>query len=341
MERPLSATRSLASVAAAAALLVASSLSSDLALAGRLERDMAGARQQATRGACQDSAQDALRSCRNGARASYWLALARCDNAPGTEDGASATRASAGARGGCDKAARQDQRDALALCSDQFDARARICDALGGGPYDPAVDPANFSTTIDNPYDPMKPGTTFVYEGDRANGHEHDELHVTNETRKIDGVECVAVRDTSTLDGVLSEDTIDWFAQDLTGNVWYFGEESKQYSDGVLVGIEGSFLAGVDGAKPGIIMEANPKVGDLYRQEFSIGVAEDLGQVVGLNQSEQVPYTGPFSNALETFEFEALDPSSTEHKFYVPHVGFVLSVDDQTGERSELVSISP
>ena len=85
----------------------------------------------------------------------------------------------------------------------------------------------------------------------------------------------------------------------------------------------------------------NPKVGDLYRQEFSIGVAEDLGQVVGLKQSEKVPYTGPFSNALETFEFEALDPSSTEHKFYVPHVGFVLSVDDQTGERSELVSISP
>jgi hypothetical protein len=262
-------------------------------------------------GTCQAVTQDALRSCRNGARASYFLALARCDNPSATGSDATSTQRAAGSKAtDCDKAARQDQRDALSLCSDQFDARAAICDQLGGGVYAPPIDPANLTTTIDNPFDPMKPGTTFVYEGDTTNGREHNEVHVTIETRKIDCVECVAVRDTSTLDGVL-------------------------------VGIAGSFLAGVDGAEPGIIMEASPKVGDLYRQEFSISVAEDLGQVVGLNQSEKVPYTGPFSNALETFEFEALDPGSTEHKFYAPHVGFVLSVDDQTGERSELVSISP
>ena len=88
-------------------------------------------------------------------------------------------------------------------------------------------------------------------------------------------------------------------------------------------------------------MEANPRLGDVYRQEFAIGVAEDMAQVAGLHQSEHLPYTGPFSNALRTFEFSALDPGSTEHKFYVPNLGFVLSVDDQTGERSELVSVMP
>ena len=290
--------------------------------------------------ACRDVAQDALRSCKNSARASFWLALARCDNGAGV-DAAATAKASATKPNDCDKAAAQDQKDALSACSDQADARNQVCDQLGGGVYDPAIDPANFTTKIDNPYDPMKPGTTFVYEGDTANGHEHDEVHVTSDTRNILGVDCVAVRDTSTLDGVLSEDTIDWIVQDLAGNVWYFGEEAKQYSDGVLVGIEGSWMAGVNDAKPGIIVEAMPKVGDIYRQEFSVGVAEDMGQVVGLNQSESVPFTGAFSNALETFEFSGLEPDSTEHKFYVPNVGFVLSVDDQTGERSELVSVTP
>jgi len=119
----------------------------------------------------------------------------------------------------------------------------------------------------------MKRGTTFVYEGQTENGLDHDEVHVTNQTRMIDGVTCVAVQDTDTVAGMLSEDTTDWFAQDTDGNVWYFGEQAKQYSDGVLVGIEGSWMAGVNDAKPGIVMEANPKVGDLYRQEFAIGVA--------------------------------------------------------------------
>jgi len=290
-------------------------------------------------GACQDVTQDAFRSCQNQARAAYWLALARCDNGGGTGDNAAAARAAK--QDACDKAARQDLKDARDQCSAQLAKRSEICDALGGGVYDPTIDPANFTTNIDNPYALLTPGKTFVYEGDTANGHEHDEVHVTSDTRLIDGVTCVVVQDTVTLDGVLSEDTTDWYAQDLAGNVWYFGEQAKQYSDGVLVGIEGSWMAGVNGAKPGIVVEANPKVGDLYRQEFSIGVAEDMAQVVGLNQSESVPFTGAFANALETFEFSGLEPDSTEHKFYVPNVGFVLSIDDQTGERSELVNITP
>jgi hypothetical protein len=327
-------SRGLRSLAVAAAILIGGPAAMAAVVA-------TGTKTKHSTGACQDATQDALRSCRSNARASYWLALARCDNAADSDDDSFAANASAAGRSDCGKAARQDQRDALSSCSDQFDARIQICDDLGGGPYDPPIDPANFSTNISNPYDPMKPGTTFVYEGDTLNGHEHDEVHVTNETRTILGVVCVAVQDTSTLDGVLSEDTTDWFAQDTVGNVWYFGEQAKQYSDGVLVGIEGSWMAGVNGAKPGIVVEANPKVGDIYRQEFSIGVAEDIGQVVGLSRSENVPYTGAFTNALETFEFSGLEPDSTEHKFYVPNVGFVLSVDDQTGERAELVSITP
>src|SRR6185369_9184112 len=117
---------------------------------------------------------------------------------------------------------------------------------------------------------PLVPGTTFVYEGQTADGFGHDEFAVTHNTKVILGVTCVEVHDVATLDGDVVEDTLDWFAQDNAGNVWYFGENSKQLEDGLVVGVEGSWTAGIDGAKPGIVMEAAPAVGDVYRQEFSV-----------------------------------------------------------------------
>src|SRR5262249_39339448 len=139
----------------------------------------------------------------------------------------------------------------------------------------PVIDPSNFVGVINNPYLPMVPGTTFTYVSQTADGVETNVVFVTHNTKVILGVTCTEVHDTVTLNGELTEDTLDWLAQDKQTNVWYFGENTKQLAGGLVVGLEGAFTAGVDGAKPGIIMEGNPKVGDFYRQEFSPGEAED------------------------------------------------------------------
>src|SRR5207249_2353307 len=126
-------------------------------------------------------------------------------------------------------------------------------------------------------------------------GVETNVVFATHNTKVILGVTCIEVHDTVTLNGELTEDTLDWFAQDKQTNVWYFGENTKQLEGGLVVGLEGAFTSGVDGAKPGIVMEGNPKVGDFYRQEFSLGEAEDQAEVVSLNESVTVP-KGTFNN---------------------------------------------
>ncbi len=185
-------------------------------------------------------------------------------------------------------------------------------------PYSPHIDPADFTTTIDNKYFPLKPGTTFVYEG----SGERDVFAVTSDTKKVMGVECVVVLDEAWEDGKLIERTYDWHAQDKEGNVWYFGEDTKEYKNGKVVTSKGSWEAGVDGAKPGIIMQAHPKVGQSYRQEYYPGEAMDMAKVLSLNESVAVPY-GSFDHALETKEWTPLEPGLVEHKYYAPGVGFV------------------
>ena len=141
------------------------------------------------------------------------------------------------------------------------------------------------------------------------------------------------------VDGELAEDTFDWYAQDSSGNVWYFGEDSKEYEDGVFVGTEGSWQAGVDGAKPGIIMKANPQIGDSYRQEYYLDEAEDMGKVIKLNESTSVPY-GSFDGVLVILEWNPLEPKVIEHDYYAPGVGAILEVVVKGGsERVELVEI--
>jgi hypothetical protein len=185
-------------------------------------------------------------------------------------------------------------------------------------PYAPHIDPADFTTTIDNEYFPLKPGTTFVYEG----GAERDEFAVTSDTKRVMGVECVVIVDKAWEEGKLVERTYDWHAQDKEGNVWYFGEDTKEYENGKVVSTKGSWEAGVDGAKPGIIMPADPKVGETYRQEYYKGEAEDMAKVLDLNESVTVPY-GSFDHVLETKEWTPLEPGYVEHKYYAPGVGFV------------------
>jgi len=210
---------------------------------------------------------------------------------------------------------------------------------VGDEPYDPVINPADFVAQIDNQYLPLTPGTTFVYEGETEDGKERIEVSVTHETKEILGVTCTVVSDKVWVDGELAEDTLDWFAQDKDGNVWYFGEDSKEYEDGKVVSTEGSWEAGVDGAKPGIIMKANPQVGDAYRQEYYEDEAEDMAEVLSLNESVSVAY-GSFENCLKTQEWTPLEPDIVENKYYAPGVGVILELAvEGESERVELVEV--
>jgi len=216
----------------------------------------------------------------------------------------------------------------LAACSGRSSRTSQPAET----PYAPVIDPANFIAGVDNPYFPLKPGTTFVYEGKTEKGNEHNEAYVSFETKVILGVTCLVVSDTVKVDGVLEEATLDWYAQDKQGNVWYFGEDSKEYKGGKVVSTKGSWEGGVKGALPGIVVEANPKVGDTYRQEYYKGEAEDMASVEGLSESVSVPY-GSYSDLLMTKEWSALDSLPVfENKYYAKGVGFLMTKGDQTGE---------
>mgnify|MGYP001565585237 FL=1 len=222
---------------------------------------------------------------------------------------------------------------------------AALCVALisGGtacplGGYNPFIIPAFFVSVIDNPYFPLVPGTTFFFEADTPDGFEEVETIVTHDTKKILGVTCVVVHDIARLDGEIIEDTLDWYAQDCHGNVWYFGEYSETFQNGIVTGTEGSWEAGVDGAKPGIVMKANPKVGETYRQEYYAGVAEDMADVLSLNRLVIVQF-GKFSDCLKTRDYSPLDTTLNEFKYYAPGVGQVLTKEGE-GVRVELVNVT-
>jgi hypothetical protein len=192
---------------------------------------------------------------------------------------------------------------------------------------------------ITNRYFPLKPGTTFIYQGETDAGIERTVLRVQHQTATILGVECTQVHDTVYVDGVVTEDTLDWYAQDKQGNVWYFGESTQELEDGRPVSIEGSWRAGVDGARPGIIMKAHPAAGDVYRQEFLLGSAEDLAEVLSLAGHANASAATCHGNCLITHEFTPIEPDLNERKYYAPNVGFILEVDQKTGRRSELIDI--
>jgi hypothetical protein len=204
------------------------------------------------------------------------------------------------------------------------------------------LDPADFTTRIDNPYWPMRPGSRWVYRETAPDGaRQRVVVTVTRRTKLIaNGVTARVVRDVVTEKGALVEVTDDWYAQDRAGNVWYLGEATAEYEDGRVVTTAGSFEAGVDGAQAGILMPARPRPGLSYRQEYYAGKAEDRAAVVSLRERVEVPfgYFGP-GHVLMTRDLNPLSPRTQELKFYARGVGPVLAIGVSSGaDREELVS---
>ena len=187
----------------------------------------------------------------------------------------------------------------------------------------PAINSDDFVTVINNPYFPLDPGTTFIYKPlDEDNVV--DTMEVTFDTKEILGVTCIVVHDWETVDGELTEDTYDWYAQDKYGNVWYFGEDTTAFLDDGTISKEGSWEAGKNGAEAGIIMLADPIAGLSYQQEYSKDIAEDMAKVLRLDARVSLENGDSFEDCLKTKEWTPLNPGVIENKYYAPGVGLVL-----------------
>jgi len=282
--------------------------------------------------ACSSTTRAAYSACLFDSLDSYWISIGKCRNERDAAD-----------RIECNKDARAGLAEGYGQCFSQRTARADLCDELGQSPYDPSFEPGNFvdprevgKTVAPNPYFPLTSGKTYVYKG----ADEVVRVTFTDEIKIIDDVPCLVVRDVvSTLDGDLVEDTIDWYAQDVHGNVWYCGEITAEYEDGFPVNVDGSFQADVDGARPGIQMKAAPAVGDVYRQEFDLGNAEDVAKVLSLHASATSPAASCDQTCLATDEFTPISPGVHETKYYKPGVGFILQTKPGSDERLELIEI--
>ncbi len=266
------------------------------------------------------------------ALADYHVALAKANNEPTSEDRTDARQEAA-----------KGYKEAVDLAREQLRERRELCAELDEDRYNPVINPADFLTPAQtaaapNRFFPLVPGTTFNYRAVTPEGTETVEFTVTRNTRTILGVTTIVVRDIVKLNGSVIEDTVDWFAQDRSGNVWYFGENTAEYEDGLITTTAGSWEAGVDGAKPGIIMLATPVVGKFYRQELFLGEAEDAAEVIALNESVTVA-AGSYTGCLQTEDFTPIDPDNSEFKFYAPGVGNVLITNPDTGKRTELISV--
>lgn len=205
-------------------------------------------------------------------------------------------------------------------------------------PSESGIDPSNFVAEVTNPYWPLPPGAEWHYAAETDDGTETIKVVVLAGSKEIMGVACTVVRDTVKLDGELIEDTYDWYAQDKDGNVWYMGEDSKEYEGGKVVSTSGSWQAGLDGAEPGIKVWAQPHVGGPpYFQEYYQGEAEDLGKDLGLDGTAQTP-TGTYDGLLVVEEWTPLDPGFVERKYYKAGVGAVK--EEMTRGGSEVVLLT-
>lgn len=220
------------------------------------------------------------------------------------------------------------------------DGASPVSSGLPQGSEPVTLNPADFTTSIDNPYWPMRPGTRWVYRETGPDGtRQRVVVTVTNRTRKIaNGITARVVTDVVTEGGKPVEVTDDWYAQDKAGNIWYLGERTKEYENGKFKSTSGSFEAGVKGAQAGIALPANPVPGMTYRQEYFKGEAEDKAAIVSLDEQAEVPLRH-YRDIVMTRDTNPLEPKVLEFKFYARGVGPVLAIGVSGGnDREELVS---
>jgi hypothetical protein len=275
---------------------------------------------------CRKTAEKAFKSCQLDASEDAFLAQGVCTN---FSDGAARTR--------CGKDARAERKDMLKTCKESRAFRLALCKDLGPDAYDPSIVPSNFLSPAEaaanpNPYLSLVPGTVRMFRG----GDETVVVTVTSDTRVIQGVTTTIVSDIVSINGRTVEVTHDYYAQDRQGNVWYFGERVLNYdAEGYLEDIDGSFIAGVDGAKAGIAMKGDPRVGDKYRQEFALREAEDIAEILDLAADENAAAASCNGGCMLVEETLPGEPDVVEHKYYLPGIGFILAIDQENGQRSE------
>jgi hypothetical protein len=203
------------------------------------------------------------------------------------------------------------------------------------------LNPADFTTNIDNPYWPMPVGRSWHVHVTNPQGESLQEtITVENQTKKIaDGVTARVVRDVVYDRGTPEEITDDWYAQDADGNIWYFGEDTTTIDPKTgKRDSSGSFEAGKSGADAGIAMPARPYAGETYREEYYKGHAEDRSTVIALDQQVEAP-AGHFTDAILTDDHSPLEPTVSEYKLYAKGVGPVVAVSvSGEAEREDLVS---
>lgn len=254
----------------------------------------------------------------------------------------------------CIENAEAEFDDGIEECNGILGARLDLCESLDDATHDPGFGPdfaANFVDPLEigasiapNPWFALVPGNLWVYEGDG----ETIEVEVTGDTKLIDGITCIVVIDTATEDDVVVETTADWYAQDVEGNVWYCGEISENFeefdgdetSEPELVDIDGSWKAGRDGAEAGILLPADPQVGDVFRQEFAQTDAEDVIEILAVDATEVAPGGACDGNCLMTRDFTPLEPDVEENKYYLPGTGLIVEIDLESGDRVELASFT-
>lgn len=299
---------------------------------------------------CSAAANASNLACDFAAKDDLFTARAICMDSP--EDDLSA----------CFDETEQEFGDVLDECGEIFEAQLDVCEIsddaahvpeFGGDFADTFVDPLQIGVSVTpNPWFPLVQGNEWVYEGSfEEDGEVVTEtivVTVLNETKLVDGVTCLVVRDVVTIDDELIEDTDDWFAQDLDGNVWYCGEEVKDYEtfDGdepplpELISDDGSFKAGRDGDKGGVLLPQTPVVGEYFRQELSVGNAEDVVEILAIDGDETAVASACNAECLVTRDFSPLDPEANENKYYAPGVGLILEIDVNSGDRVELIEFT-
>jgi hypothetical protein len=216
-------------------------------------------------------------------------------------------------------------------------AAGRSCPLPTFGPgasYHPHFRAGPHTANVTNPWFPLPVGTTSIYAGTKDGESAIDIVMNSRATRVIDGVRTRVVEDRLFLSGNLEERTSDYYAQDRCGNVWYFGEDTAELdSHGRVVDTSGSFHAGIDGAQPGVFMQARPQLGRRFRQEWYAGEAEDTFKVIDLSTPITVPF-GSFKHALRTEETTALEPGVVDNKYYVRGIGEVLEKSVKGGREA-------